>query len=336
MVGKVISSTEYAANFKSNPNWRWGKGDAGDSPTDACQRIGRATLPIWRPRTDVKVPAGASVSAMGSCFARRIETVFQEEGFTVLSRPQELPELDQGVYESQLTNRFNTASMLLEFRRILEGPEVLPDDALLIPQKGGTFMDGHHHSVYSGTVEAIIGRRRRFYDDFQSVKQADAIVLTLGLTEAAFDPASGLYRNASPTPREVARKAPIEIHVLDFKQNMDNVEGIYRLIRTHCVRNPKIFLTVSPVPLGGTFQSEDVLVANAASKATLRTVAHEITSAYDDIIYFPSYEIATNVDQKTAWRADMRHVLHPVVQQIVAQFKAAHMGDPQQSAIAAE
>ena len=329
MPSLVVKGAQLAANLKSNHHHKWGKADSGQ-PSDACHRLHKRELNIWRPRTDVKVDQGAAIFAMGSCFARRIETVFMERGFPVLSRPIEQPGLGIDIAESSLTNRFNTASMLLEFRRILESPEALPDDALQIIEKGGRVIDGHYHNVYAGTPQELIERRQRFYSEFQSVRQADIIILTLGLTEAPFDPVCGLYRNVSPTPREIARQKDIEIHVLNFRENMENLEAIYALLKKNCVRDPKIFVTVSPVPLGGTFQLDDVIVANSASKSTLRTVAFEFTSSHQDVIYFPSYEIATNVDPIGNWRDDMRHVTHPLVQSIIRQFEAAHI-EPRQA-----
>jgi hypothetical protein len=142
------------------------------------------------------------------------------------------------------------------------------------------------------------------------------------MTEAAFDVTSGLYRNVSPTMQEVRRRCQIHVHCLSFQQNLDNLEAIHGLIRTHCRPDVPIFITISPVPLSLTYTIRDVIEANAASKATLRAVAHELCVRHADITYFPSYEIAMHADPTVVWRGDKRHVEKSFVDHIIGQFAA--------------
>ena len=81
-------------------------------------------------------------------------------------------------------------------------------------------------------------------------------------------------------------------------------------------------LTVSPVPLGRTFTDLDVVVANVESKCLLRTAAGEMARRFENVHYFPSFEICGASGE--VYEDDGRHVRRNVVQQIVRLFTAQH------------
>ncbi|SFJ12362.1 GSCFA family protein [Nitrosomonas sp. Nm34] len=55
-----------------------------------------------------------------------------------------------------------------------------------------------------------------------------------------------------------------------------------------------ILITVLPVPLITTYENRHVLTSTIASKSTLRVAADEAERLFDNVIYFPSYEIVTS------------------------------------------
>jgi hypothetical protein len=57
------------------------------------------------------------------------------------------------------------------------------------------------------------------------------------------------------------------------------------------------------------------------SKSLLRAVAGQITREYDNVIYWPSYEIAMREDM---FENDGRHVLKAGVDKIINAFMDAH------------
>ncbi|SMO67881.1 GSCFA domain-containing protein [Paracoccus laeviglucosivorans] len=78
----------------------------------------------------------------------------------------------------------------------------------------------------------------------------------------------------------------------------------------------KILLTVSPVPLGATFEARDCVISNSYSKATLRVVADMLTRDFDFVDYFPSYEIVLSRGMGS-YQPDLVHLRVPVVQRIM-------------------
>jgi hypothetical protein len=81
-----------------------------------------------------------------------------------------------------------------------------------------------------------------------------------------------------------------------------------------------VIVTVSPVPMSETFSGQDVALANMRSKSTLRIAAEQFSSAYDDVDYFPSYDIVTLSPRNLAYAGDRLHVANSVVGTIMGIF----------------
>ena len=72
----------------------------------------------------------------------------------------------------------------------------------------------------------------------------------------------------------------------------DDLAGFFDLVREI---NPgvRVVLTVSPVSIVATATDNHVLTASTYTKSLLRVAASDVADAYDDVTYFPSYEIVT-------------------------------------------
>lgn len=73
--------------------------------------------------------------------------------------------------------------------------------------------------------------------------------------------------------------------------------------------NIEIILTVSPVR-----HLKDTLPLNAVSKAILRLVCHELTQKFENVSYFPSYELMN--DELRDYRFYATDMLHPTPQAV--------------------
>ncbi|WP_349438000.1 GSCFA domain-containing protein [Pararhizobium sp. A13] len=115
-----------------------------------------------------------------------------------------------------------------------------------------------------------------------------------------------------------------------FEENLDNLRAIVRLVRT-AKPGAKIVMTVWPVALAATFGEEDIVVTNTESKCLLRAAIGQVTREFEDVIYFPAFELVTSLDAERAFRADRRNVLMPVVEHIMQVFQEAYFIDTEQS-----
>lgn len=124
---------------------------------------------------------------------------------------------------------------------------------------------------------------------------ARVLILTLGLTEIWQDKEDGsvICLPSGPYVNEGGDMSRYQFRVSRYDENLINLTRIRELLFAH---NPecKIVLTVSPVHLWATFRRDcDIFSATCSSKATLRAVADDFVSRYDNVHYFPAFEIAS-------------------------------------------
>ena len=96
----------------------------------------------------------------------------------------------------------------------------------------------------------------------------------------------------------------------DFSKSLMNPETIvasFSRFFAHLKKvnaNAKVILTVSPVR-----HIKDTLELNNLSKSILRVACHVVSSRYDDVEYFPAYEMM--IDDLRDYRFYKRDMLHP-------------------------
>jgi hypothetical protein len=91
--------------------------------------------------------------------------------------------------------------------------------------------------------------------------------------------------------------------------------------------NPRVrfILTVSPVPLVATADDQHVLVATTYSKSTLRSACGELYDRFEDVDYFPSYElIASPWSRGRFFESNLRSVTTEGVETVMRMFASEH------------
>lgn len=151
--------------------------------------------------------------------------------------------------------------------------------------------------------------------------RTDVYILTLGLSEAWY-----LKRNGSccwrAIPESMYHPDLYGFKVLSVKENVSNLMRIVHLI-SHFRPEAQMILTLSPVPLMATFRPMSCIVANAASKATLRAAIDEVMrEELPKVHYFPSYEIVQQLYGPAAYTEGNRHVTDAVIRRIMDAFVA--------------
>lgn len=208
---------------------------------------------------DKFVSKQARFFTMGSCFARNLSNSLNESGYT--SRHLEISEYINTTFSNRV------------FVDWLRGIEI---DAAIGDRIAELLPPGWSKQA---TLE-IIG-------------SSDVFILTLGVAAAFFDRATGAF--VLPRPSALNSRALGEKYLFrtaSVQENVDNVLYLIEFIRS-VSPNIKIVVTVSPVPLLASFESESVVQADCLSKSTMRLVAHEVVnnSNIDNILYWPSFEV---------------------------------------------
>jgi Flp pilus assembly protein TadD len=264
---------------------------------------------------------------MGSCFAREIEKFLVKNGMsapmTSLSLPKE--EMISGT-PNEILNKYTPFSMLNELKWALTG-ETPPDEHLYLSAGDGLYIDPHLHPELKPTALERLKERRAMVSELtRSIRSTRVIILTMGLVEAWYDTASGLYLNGAP-PKSVTAAEPdrFELHVLSYEDIITALNGMYALIASHCRADAELLITVSPVPFKASFTGRDALAANTYSKSVLRAAVEGFVRRHDNVDYFPSYEIVTLSDRAAAYWLDNIHVRPDMVGRIMNQVFQSYM-----------
>lgn len=277
-------------------------------------------------RAKYKLAASERVFTIGSCFARSIENLLSARGYDLLvnrfSVPGDLFIIERDGPARGILNKYNPHSMLVEFSRALGvGPEVADFGLIQLPD--GTWTDPQASGIKPASFELIADLRKQIQDITGSVKEASVVIVTLGLTETWYDTKTGLSLNRPPAINTVrAMPGRFAFKNTSIDDALSSLRAMIDLLREN--GDPKIIMTVSPVPFASTFTGMDVVVANTYSKSVLRCAAQMLAEEYAKVDYFPSYEIVTNTARDLAFNEDMLHVAPDMVENVMEQFCGAY------------
>jgi hypothetical protein len=314
-----------------NPHYRWASvtSEAGDNGVGS-----RCFKPRLFPK--FKLSKTEPAFAIGSCFAQEVQMALLGQGFGFVTNIVDSPVRDffmQQISASEgrfwplhFFHRYNVPSMLQEIKRIVHDDSPLNGDALLFPDSKGQVCDFHyHHHFPLASVDQAIARRRFIRERLLELQHCAVFIITLGLTEVWFDKEAGLYLNITPSyPLVSGSPDRFVFMVLSAQEIHDDLCELIAEVRS-VAPHIKFVITVSPIPLEGTFAPTDIVVSINHSKASLITAAREIAYSDPDIDYFPSYEMVYMSARDGVWTDDQRHVTPEFVQEIMRHFSESYV-----------
>jgi hypothetical protein len=239
----------------------------------------------------------------GSCFTEHIGNALAEAKFSILQNPSGILFDPVSVSKSLLSyidNRQYEKADLFQLNEIWHSWE--------------------HHSRFSGidpetVIENINASQQRAHD---FLKEANWIIITLG--------SSFSYRlsNAAPGKQSAGtavancHRAPAQWfnkHLLECRETISMLaDCLHRLMQF----NPalKVILTVSPVR-----HIRDGLVQNNRSKARLIEAVHDLEEKFENINYFPAYELVIDVLRDYRfYDVDLAHPNYMATQYVLEKF----------------
>ncbi|HEY3645679.1 MAG TPA: GSCFA domain-containing protein [Gammaproteobacteria bacterium] len=311
----------------ADPHTRWSAAgidlkDAGGPY--AAQRLRQPRFfAVVKP--EFRITRGDRLFAIGSCFARGIESALKGRGFQVESAATDFDRFStvdgKKVTALGFTNKYTTYSILNELSWALDPQAAFPETSLVdLDEK--RCVDPHVNPTLPVVDRAGTLERRRIIQAVNArLKDCRVLFMTLGLVEVWYDRQAKVHLNTTPSAEMRARDpSRYEFMVSNYLQNMENLEKLYALLKRFGHPELQIVVTTSPVPLNATFTGQDIVVANTYSKSTLRVVAQDFAAAHANVQYFPSYEIVMNSQRELAWEEDLRHVQGAMTQHVMDQF----------------
>lgn len=238
------------------------------------------------------ISAQTPIASMGSCFAREIRKVLLDRGYAYITEETHSP---YAVHASAAWERlYNTFSIRQVFEYTFS--EWQPDLRWWVCPVSGQTQDPYRRVILYDSIEAAEQdfERHRTHSR-RAIEKAEVLIITLGLTEIWQDRIDGsvICIPGGPYVKEGGDMSRYRFRVSRYGENLENLERVHAILTEH---NPacRLLITVSPVHLWATFRSDaDVITASCNSKSTLRAVADEFSSRYDNVFYFPAFEMAT-------------------------------------------
>ena len=227
---------------------------------------------------------------VGSCFTENIGEKLKQYKFTVLENPHGI-----------LFNPISVAEALTDY---IECNQYGEDNLF---QYNGAWHSWKHHSRFSGlnAQDAISKINTSITSAHKYLKESEYVMITLGsawvytLTEEALNARKdSVAANNHKAPASWFHRRLLTVE--EVLQGLDN--SLHRLF----LFNPalKIIFTISPVR-----HLREGVIENNRSKAVLIQAVHHLVDNFDNLYYFPAYELV--IDDLRDYRFYAEDLVHP-------------------------
>ena len=299
--------------------------------TAVAERAPLDTGDLYAPK--FKINKKTRILTAGSCFAQHVGRALRAAEFYVVDS-----EAAPWMITDETANRFGYRLFSARYGNIYTSRQLLQlfrevyDDfrpAMPVWEKGGRYFDALRPSVEPDgmeTPELVVEHRRRHLERVKlALSETDLLVFTFGLTEAWVHTDSGTIYPTAPGTIAGSYDPDIfeftNLNVAEVLSDFLEVRKRMKAINRKC----RFLVSVSPVPLTATGSEQHVQVATAYSKAILRTVCGMLYDEFDDVDYFPSYELFTSTGSRGVYfDANQRTVTQAGIDAAMDMFMAAH------------
>jgi hypothetical protein len=308
--------------YSSLPDEAFWSSSVASVPASEVDPVGRFAL---------RIDAETKVATAGSCFAQHIARHLRDGGFNHFVPEPGHPLLDEAtrqahnysLFSCRYGNIYTTRQLLQLMKRAyarfspqedvwVKAPDVVLDPFRPRVQPGGFISEAEMRADRAQHLAAV----RRMFETL------DVFVFTLGLTEcwrsrvdgAVFPLCPGVVGGEFDSDKHEFYNQPLEDVVADLVE--------FRQLLRKANPGAQMILTVSPVPLIATAEpGEQVLSATTYSKSALRVAAETLRRRFNDVHYFPSYEVITGAFNRGAYfAADLRNVVEDGVEHVMKLF----------------
>lgn len=289
-----------------------------------------------------KISRKDKIFTIGSCFARYIRDILERINFDVYPKFMSL-KFDPSIISIAGLPRknsliwYNSFTIRQEFDKAFGLLTQDPNDVWTVenseylweryPQfRGKTiYNDPYRRHIFS-TDRAVLNNTIKDIDLLikGGIEKSDIFLITLGVTEVWRKKDSELICCAMPNFFNFEEGNHCELILSDFEDNYSSLRSIVENLNSR-FPGKKIVFTVSPVPLSATFSGNDIYFATDESKAILRVAANKIAREYDNVYYFPAYEIFQLIHTSAKNKAELfnrggRNLSIIAVERIMAHF----------------
>ncbi|MEZ5017807.1 MAG: GSCFA domain-containing protein [Flavipsychrobacter sp.] len=217
-----------------------------------------------------KIKHTDKIMLMGSCFAENISAKLAEHKFDICTNPH-------GIL-------FNPLSVADSINSYIEQKQYTEDDLFYLNELWNSW---EHHSRFSHIdKDAALSQINQSQEQaHRFISSADYLIISLGTAYQYYRKDSGMpVSNNHKAPSQEFEKVLLPIEEITNSLS-DTIEAL-----ENTNPNLQILFTVSPVR-----HIRDGVVENNRSKARLLEAVHDICGRYEQVHYFPAYELLIDV-----------------------------------------
>jgi hypothetical protein len=231
-----------------------------------------------------KINHNSKILSLGSCFADQI-------GEKLFSRLFHIEVNPFGI-------AYNNYSLSKILKYCLDNRSVKINELIFNENSKLYFHYDFHSSISDSDNTKVVKSINQTIDKIhQYIKEVDVIIITMG-TSYAYLKDDKIVANCHKMPAHYFTKTliPVEKQVDELS---DTIESLHKINS-----NVEILLTVSPIR-----HIKEGLANNTLSKSMLRLVCESLVNKFDQVNYFPSYEIM--MDDLRDYRFYKSDLIHP-------------------------
>jgi len=226
----------------------------------------------------------SKIMTVGSCFSEVIGSQLTDNKIQCLCNPY--------------GTVFNPSSI---FKLVSNSLQSQPVFKHLMLENAGIWQHYDYHSQFYAhsreELELMLNQTNRKAQQF--LKKTNFLIITFGTAIVhQLKENSLIVANCHKAPATNFKK-----EILSVKDILLRFRGMYEQLKMHN-NKIKILLTVSPVR-----HTRETLQLNSVSKSILRTACYHIEQDFNDVHYFPSYEIM--MDDLRDYRFYQSDMIHP-------------------------
>jgi len=252
-------------------------------------------------RTEITCPPAHPISlkdtilTTGSCFADKFGQWLKNNKFDILVNP--------------FGTNYNPFSI---HKNLMDALSLSLNDELFINQQGIWHHYDYHSQWSSSERETLIASLKKIQQHVQRyIHRMNVLIITYGTAWVYHHKQlDQMVANCHKVPSKEFEKRLLSV---------DEITSSFRMLHTALKKlrpGCRIIVTVSPVR-----HIKDTLALNSVSKAALRLACHTLVNQFENVAYFPSYEIM--MDDLRDYRFYERDKIHPneeAVEYIIQKF----------------
>jgi hypothetical protein len=250
-----------------------------------------------------KISTDAKIMTVGSCFSEVIGAQLADNKINCLSNPY--------------GTVFNPSSIFKLINHSLQSQAVFKH--LMLENDGIWKHYDFHSRFYAHSKDELEHKLNLTHKKVnQFLRKANFLVITLGSSIIYRLKENGqIVSNCHKTPAQNFNK-----ELLNIKEIILRFHTMYEALKMQN-NKLKIILTVSPVR-----HTRETLPLNSVSKSILRTACHHLEQDFNDVHYFPSYEIMMDdLRDYRFYKTDMIHPNEQAEQYIFEKFATTYFTD---------